>query len=123
MVYSEALAGGRATVKAFQDMVLRGDAYGKLVELDDAVDCVADVAKDPAGITASSLSFAIPGVEVLKVNGAAPEKAAVQSGAYPLKRPLTLITLQPTGNIQAFFDFMLSPEGQDVVSKHFVPVK
>ncbi|SCM73043.1 substrate-binding domain-containing protein [Desulfovibrio sp. 86] len=123
VVYSEALAGGRATVKAFQDMVLRGDAYGKLVELDDAVDCVADVAKDPAGITASSLSFAIPGVEVLKVNGAAPEKAAVQSGAYPLKRPLTLITLQPTGNIQAFFDFMLSPEGQDVVSKHFVPVK
>ena len=89
------------------------DADGKLVELDDAVDCVADVAKDPAGITASSLSFAIPGVEVLKVNGAAPEKAAVQSGAYPLKRPLTLITLQPTGNIQAFFDFMLSPEGQD----------
>lgn len=123
VVYSETLSGGRATVRAFKEMVLGEEAYGKMVELDDAVDCILDVGKDPAGITASSLSFAIPAVTVLQINGAAPEKAAVQSGAYPLKRPLSLITLQPTGNIQEFFDFLLSPEGQAIVGKHFVPVK
>lgn len=122
-VYSEKLSGGRATVRAFKELVLGKEAYGKLIELDDAVDCIADVAKEPGGITASSLSFAVAGVQVLHVNGAEPVKQAVQSGAYPLKRPLTLITLQPTGNIQAFFDFMLTPEGQEIVGKNFVPVQ
>lgn len=122
-VYSETLTGGRATVRAFKELVLAGQPYGKLIELDDAVDCIVDVAKDPAGITASSLSFATKEVQVLKINGAEPVKKLVQSGAYPLKRPLILITLQPTGNIQAFFDFMMSPEGQEIVGKYFVPVQ
>ncbi len=123
VVYSEFLNGGRATVKAFKDMVLGTDAYGKVVELDDAVDCIVDVAKDSGGITASSLSFATDGVVPVAVNGAKPQKEAVQSGAYVLKRPLSLITLRPTGNIQAFFDFMMTPEGQAIVGKSFVPVK
>ncbi|MDR2573876.1 MAG: substrate-binding domain-containing protein [Desulfovibrio sp.] len=123
VVYSELLGGGRATVRAFKDMVLGKEDYGKVVELDDAVDCIVDVAKDPGGITASSLSFATPDVTALAVDGALPQKEAVQSGAYVLKRPLSLVTLQPTGNIQAFFDFMMMPEGQAVVSKNFVPVK
>ncbi|MDR2054510.1 MAG: substrate-binding domain-containing protein [Desulfovibrio sp.] len=122
-VYSERLSGGRATVRAFREMVLGGEPYGKVVELDDAVDCIADVGRDPGGITASSLSFASPDVRALAVDGALPQKEAVQSGAYALKRPLTLITLRPTGNIQAFFDFMLTPEGQEIVGKNFVPVK
>jgi len=123
VIYSELLAGGRATVRAFKDMVLGKENYGKVVELDDAVDCIVDVAKDPGGITASSLSFATPGVTAIAVNGALPQKEAVQSGAYVLKRPLSLITLQPAGNIQAFFDFMMTPEGQAIVGKNFVPVK
>lgn len=122
-VYSELLTGGRATVRAFRDMVLGKEPYGKMVELDDAVDCIVDVAKDSTGITASSLSFGTPEVVTVLVDGAAPEKAAVQSGAYVLKRPLTLITLQPTGNIQKFIEFMLTSEGQDIVGRHFVPVK
>jgi len=123
VIYSELLAGGRATVRAFKEMVLGKEEYGKVVELDDAVDCIVDVAKDPGGITASSLSFAAPDVSPVAVDGALPRKEAVQSGAYVLKRPLSLITLQPTGNIQAFFDFMMTPEGQAIVGKHFVPVK
>jgi len=47
----------------------------------------------------------------------------VQSGAYVLTRPVSLFTLQPTGNIQAFFDFMMTPEGQAIVGKNFAPVK
>ena len=123
VVYSEPLAGGRAGVRAFKDMVLGNEAYGKVTELEDAVDCIMGVAKNPGGITASSLSFAMPGVAAIAVNGALPQKETVQSGAYVLKRPLHLITLQPTGKIQAFFDFMMSPEGQAIVSKNFVPVK
>ena len=74
-VYSERLTGGRATVKAFKDMVLGSDQYGPLKELDDATDCVQDVAKDEGGITASSRSFAIAGIRALTMDGAPADKS------------------------------------------------
>jgi phosphate transport system substrate-binding protein len=123
-VYSEKLSGGRATVKAFKDMVLGGEKYGPLKELEDATDCIRDVATDAGGITASSMSFAIPGVTALSVDGALPTRDAVQSGAYPLKRPLILVTKDmPAGDMKAFLDFMLTSEAQAIIGKKFVPVK
>ncbi|WP_300160081.1 substrate-binding domain-containing protein [Solidesulfovibrio sp.] len=122
-VYSEKLDGGRATVKAFKSMVLGDTPYGPVKELDDATDCVADVAKDPGGVTASSMSFAVPGVTAVSLGGAKPEAQAVQSGAYPLKRPLSLIAVKPSKEVKAFFEFMLTPPAQAVVAKSFVPAK
>jgi phosphate transport system substrate-binding protein len=123
-VYSEKLSGGRATVKAFKDMVLGGENYGPLKEVDDATDCVRDVAADAGGITAASMSFAISGVTALSVDGAAPTRDAVRSGAYPLKRPLILVTKDvPAGDTKAFLDFMLTPEAQAIVGKKFIPAK
>jgi phosphate transport system substrate-binding protein len=123
-VYSEKLTGGRATVKAFKDMVLENDKYGPVKELEDATDCVKDVAGDEAGITASSMSFAIPGVSALAVDGAPPTTAAVQNGSYPLKRPLILVTKDPpTGDVKAFLEFMLTQEAQAIVGKKFVAAK
>ncbi len=120
-VYSEKLDGGRATVKAFKSMVLGETAYGPVKELDDATDCVADVAKDQGGVTAASMSFAVPGATALSVNGALPEAKAVQSGAYPLKRPLSLVAVNPSKEVKDFFAFMLTPAAQAVVAKSFVP--
>jgi phosphate transport system substrate-binding protein len=83
-----------------------------------------DVATDPGGITASSMSFKIHGVTALSVDGAAPTRAAVQSGAYPLVRPLILVTKEiPSGDAKAFLDFMLTPEAQAIVGKKFVPAR
>jgi len=123
-VYSERLSGGRATVKAFRDMVLGSEPYGPLNELDDATDCIREVAQDPGGITASSMSFAVPGVAALTVDGATPTLAAVQSGAYPLKRPLILVTRdEPRGAAKTFLDFMLTSDAQKIVGKKFVPAR
>jgi phosphate transport system substrate-binding protein len=123
-VYSEKLAGGRATVKAFKELVLGGENYGPVKELDDAIDCLKDVTQDPGGITASSLSFATPGVKALAVDGATPAAKTVQDGSYPLKRPLILVTKDPpAGDVKAFLDFMLTPEAQAIVARKFVPVK
>ena len=123
-VYSERLTGGRATVKAFKDMVLGSDQYGRLKELDDATDCVQDVAKDEGGITASSMSFAIAGIRALAVDGAPADKSGVQSGKYPLKRPLILVTNEPVaGEVKKFLDFMLTPEAQKIVGQKFVAAK
>ena len=123
-VYSEKLTGGRATVKAFKDMVLGSDQYGPLKELDDATDCVQDVAKDVGGITASSMSFAIRGIRALAIDGAPADKSGVQSGKYPLKRPLILVTNEPpAGEVKKFLDFMLTPEAQKIVGRKFVAAK
>lgn len=122
-IYSEKLAGGRATVKAFQDMVLGQEAYGPIKELDDATDCIEELEKDVGGIAASSMSFATPHVSALAVDGAPPSRDAVQNGSYPLKRPLILVSRQNTGDVKTFFDFMLSAEAQAIVGKNFVPVK
>ena len=123
-VYSERLSGGRATVKAFKDMVLGGEQYGSVRELEDATDCVRAVATDAGGITASSMSFAMPGVRALSVDGSAPARASVQRGAYPLKRPLILVTRDvPAGDTKAFLDFMLASEAQAIIARKFVPVK
>ncbi len=123
-VYSEKLTGGRATVKAFKDMVLGSDKYGPVRELDDASDCIKDGAHDETGITASSMSFAIPGVRAIAVDGAPPTPAAVQNGSYPLKRPLLLVTKDaPAGNVKAFLEFMLTPDAQAIVAKKFIAAK
>jgi len=123
-VYSEKLNGGRATVKAFKDMVLGPAPYGPVVEFDDAPDCLVEVAKDPGGIAASSMSFAIPAVATLAVDGAEPTRAEVQAGRYPLKRPLILVAREPaSGAVQAFLDFIMGPEGQAIVARKFVPAR
>lgn len=123
-LYSEKLTGGRATVKAFKDMVLGSDSYGPVKELDDAADCIKDVAADESGITASSMSFAIGGVAPIAVDGALPTTSAVQDGSYPLKRPLILVTKDPpTGDVKAFLDFMLTPDAQAIVARKFVAAR
>ncbi len=123
-VYSEKLSGGRATVKAFKDMVLGSDAYGPVKELEDATDCIKDVSADENGITASSMSFAVPGVRAVAVDGAPPTASAVQNGSYSLKRPLILVTKDPpAGEVKAFLDFMLTPEAQAIVARNFIPAK
>jgi phosphate transport system substrate-binding protein len=123
-VYSERLSGGRATLRAFRDMVLGSDQYGPVKEREDATDCVREVAADKGGITASSMSFAIPGVRALSVDGSAPTSGAVRRGAYPLRRPLILVTRDaPAGDIKGFLAFMLAPEAQAIIGRRFVPVK
>ena len=49
----------------------------------------------------------------------------VKNNEYPISRPLLMYTEgKPEGQIKAFIDFALSPEGQEIVIKtDFVPIK
>jgi phosphate transport system substrate-binding protein len=124
VVYSERLNGGRATVEAFKTLALGGADYGPVKELDDATDCMKDVANDAGAITASSMAFLIPGVVPVSLDGVSSTKDMVRSGKYPLQRPLVLVSRQPNeGVVKQFLDFMLSPEGQEIVGRKFVPAR
>jgi phosphate transport system substrate-binding protein len=56
-------------------------------------------------------------VKLLSLNGIAPTKENVANGTYPFFRPLYLMTKgEPKREVKAFLDWLLSPEGQKVVS-------
>lgn len=54
-----------------------------------------------------------------------PTLGTSQSGEYPISRPLYFLTRgEPEGDVKAFIDFVLSPEGQEIVRiLDFVPLK
>jgi phosphate transport system substrate-binding protein len=80
---------------------------------------VAEVAKNPNGIGYVGLAYIkVPGTRVVPVDGLRPEKAAIQSKAYPYSRPTFYYTNgAPSGKAKAFVDFTLSDKGQAVVEQ------
>lgn len=123
-VVTEVKTGKRATIEAFKELALENAEYGVSKEIDKPVDCIAYVEKHPAAITFASSSQVGSNVKPLLIDDAAPTKKNVQSGAYLISRPLLLVAKAiPTGTIKAFFDFVLSAEGQKIMGIKFVPVK
>ncbi len=70
----------------------------------------------------ANTSVGVP-IRLLSVNKVDPELANVSSGAYPLRRPLVLVTKSaPSPAAKAFVEFMLDKEGQKTVQEEeFVP--
>lgn len=94
------------------------------IEVDRQLEAVAALVPKSYGTTAASPAFAQAGIKALAIDGFAPEPQHVQSGAYLLSRPLLLVSqAHPPGQVKQFIDFMLSPEGQEIVARKFVPVR
>lgn len=70
-----------------------------------------------------NVSVGVP-IRLLSLNKVDPELATVSSGAYPLRRPVTLVTKTPPSPVvKAFIDFMLDKEGQKTLQEEdFVPI-
>jgi len=71
----------------------------------------------------NNVSVGVP-IRLLSINKVDPEPANVSSGAYPMRRPLVLVTKAPPSPVAgAFIDFMLDKEGQKTVQEEdFVPL-
>ncbi len=70
-----------------------------------------------------NVSVGVP-IRLLAINKVDPELANVSSGAYPLRRPIVMVTKTPPSPVvKAFVDFMLDKEGQKTVQEEdFVPL-
>jgi phosphate transport system substrate-binding protein len=123
VVFTEQLNSGRATLAVVKGIVLDGGAYGPVKEREDPMDCIWAVEEEPGGITFATTSIATRKAKTVALDGILPERAHVASGKYLLSRPLVLVTMMPSGNVQKFFEFVLTPEGQAIVGKSFVPVR
>lgn len=123
---------GSGTYAYFREAVLGKGKDLKLASIDanGSKDAVSLVAHTPSAIAYSGMGYATGDVKMLKVSkrrggpAAAPTLENAQNGTYPITRPLQIYVIgEPAGAIKEYLDWILSPEGQQIVSDlGYVPV-
>ncbi len=115
----------------FKDNVLMGDDYSSTMQsLPGTAAVVNAVAKDKYGVGFGGAAYG-KGIKYVKVkkdnNSKAFEPTAenIKAGYYPITRYLYMYTKsKPTGAIKNYIDWILSDEGQSIVTKvGYFPVK
>lgn len=79
------------------------------------------VAGDPNAIGYASFGSAKDktDVKMISVDGKACTEENIYAGEYKIARPFLMLSkAEPTGLSKEFIDFILSPEGQEIVAKH-----
>ncbi|HZI15300.1 MAG TPA: substrate-binding domain-containing protein, partial [Myxococcus sp.] len=111
------------------DNLLNGEDFTSSAQtLPGTAAVVNAVAKEKNGIGYGGAAYG-KGIKELKVKKGneeiAPTAENIKSGKYPLSRNLFFyLRNKPSGEVKAFIDFALSPEGQAVVTKvGYFPVK
>jgi phosphate transport system substrate-binding protein len=100
-------------------------------EMNGSAEVVENVSKTAGAMGYSGMGYKTDKVNWLKVSNKKGEPAvepgveAARSGKYPVSRKLYLYTAgEPTGEVKAYIDWILSPAGQKVVEQEgFVPLK
>ncbi len=122
----------RATYLIFQKIAMDGEDYGEgFTEIDLPRDQLVYLAGDRGGICTVSLGLLSTvdgkvrkGVKALSIDRVEPTVSNIGSGSYLVSRPLLLVTRGvPTGPVKELLDFILSPEGQKIVGRNFIPAK
>jgi phosphate transport system substrate-binding protein len=115
------------TYSFMQDEVVgKGKTYAKSMKnLQSSQAIVDEVGKDANSIGYVGLGYDTPTIKVLTVNTKKADVASVLDGSYPLSRGLNMITNgAPAGATKAYIDWILSAEGQKIVTEQgFVPLK
>lgn len=108
----------------FRDNVLGGKDYSPTMQsLPGTAAVVNAVTKDKNGIGYGGAAYA-EGIKIIKVKkdaastAYAPTAENVKNNVYPIARYLFMYSRsKPTGALKDFADWILSPEGQDLVAK------
>jgi len=117
---------GSGTRGAFEELVMGKDAVivatAILQNSNGAVRTT--VANTPDSIAYLSFGYLDNSVKTLKIAGVEATTANVLNKSYPISRPLNMLTKgEPQGVVKAWLDWILSPAGQAIVAKHYIPVK
>jgi phosphate transport system substrate-binding protein len=76
------------------------------------------VRHDPSAVGYMSLGLVGPELRMVAIDGVSPSVQAAESGKYPLVRPFLFVTIgEPSERSQRFIDFVLSPQGQQMLQK------
>jgi phosphate transport system substrate-binding protein len=130
----EARLLGRASAGSCQPRLAPGDPNPAIeacetepvtptaVVVTSSEDVVAFVASHPGAIGYASRGTTSAGVKALRIDGLSPDADKVWEEGYLAVQPLQFVAVEePSGAARAFVDFCLSPEGQEVVTRHYAP--
>lgn len=121
---------GSGTRKAFQELVLGKNSEGKENEYSaDALvqNSTGGIAQSVGG-DLNGIGYASLGVieketkvKMVKVDGAIPSLATIKDKSYKISRPFLYLTKEePKGAVKEFIDWVISPEGQQIVKKDYI---
>jgi len=110
---------GSGTRGAFEDIVMNKEKISDKVIIQSSTGSVrSTVAGDPNAIGFVSLSSMDKSVKSVKVDGVEASVENVKNGSYKISRPFLYLTKgEATGLSKAFIDYVLSPEGQDIMEQ------
>lgn len=121
------------TYAYFREAILGKERDYKLGSIDQSgsKDVVALVGRTAGAIGYSGMGYATPEVKMCHIaekkgdEAVAPTVENAKNGSYPITRPLHIYTLgQPDGKIKAYLEWIMSEEGQAVVTElGYVPIK
>ncbi len=117
VVISRDVASG--TYEAFNNLALDGEKVRKDALLNASNKAVVmAVERTPGGIGYVGLGYVTPHVKVITVNDVACTRQTILAKTYPFSRPLFMYTNgKPTGEVKRYLDFVLSKEGQQIVTE------
>ena len=110
---------GSGTRDGFETITDTKDSCKYRQELTSTGDVITTVSQNPNAIGYASLSAVKDTVKALTVNGVAPSEATVKDGSYQVQRPFVLVTMKDrelSKTAQKFFDYVTSPEVNDLIT-------
>ena len=110
---------GSGTRSGFEEIVEVKDLCKYRQELSSTGDVITTVAQNPGAIGYASLASVKDTVKAVKVGGVTPSEATVKDGTYAIQRPFVLATktdAKLNDVAQAFFDYVTSPNANDVIT-------
>lgn len=131
VVSREEGSGTRGAFDDIMDLIAKNDAGEKYsLIVDDAIIAdgngavKANVASKELAIGYVSLSYLDESIQPLKVDGIEATVDNIINGSYKVSRPFLLLTKGAvSAEAQAFLDFALGAEGQELVKSKWVPAK
>ncbi len=111
---------GSGTRDGFESITDTKDACLYRQELTSTGDVITAVSQNENAIGYASLASIKDTVKALTVNGIVASEATVKDGTYLIQRPFVLVTKEGTALSEAaqkFFDYALSEQARDIISK------
>lgn len=111
---------GSGTRDGFESITDTKDKCVLRQELTSTGDVITAVSQNGAAIGYASLSAVKDTVKAVSVNGVLPSEATIKDGTYLIQRPFVLVTKADeklSDSAQQFFDFALSDEAVEIISK------